>query len=70
MRLVVICIEFFTLEYIFSSQIGHKNRQILAAKLVATTLLNIFLLMVNFDKPTIRLHLFHISFTLAKLLEN
>ena len=24
MRLVVICIEFFTLEYIFSSQIGHK----------------------------------------------
>ena len=33
-------------------------------------LLNIYLLEVNFDKSTIKLHLLLISFTLAKFLEN
>ena len=35
----------------------------------ATTLLNIFLFEVNFDKSTIGLHIFLISFILAKFLK-
>ena len=47
--------------------------QSLATKFVVTlnyNLINIFLLEVNFDKFTIRLHILFISFTLAKFLEN
>ena len=38
--------------------------------LLAITLLNIFLLKMNFDKPTNGLHLLLISFIFAKFLEN
>ena len=37
---------------------------------MATTLLNFFLLNVNFDKSTIRLHILLIFFILAKFQEN
>ena len=43
--------------------------QSLTTKFVVT-LLNIFLLEVNFDKSTIRLHFLFISSMLAKFLEN
>ena len=38
--------------------------------LLAITLLNIFLLKMNFDKPTNGLHLLLMSFIFAKFLEN
>ena len=47
--------------------------QSLTTKLVVTlgyNLINIFLLKVNFDKSTIRLHLLLIPFILTKFLEN
>ena len=37
---------------------------------LATISLNIFILNVNFDKSTIRLHFLSISFILAKFLDN
>ena len=47
-----------------------KKRQSLATKLIATTLLNIFLLEVNFYKSTIRLQFFLISSMFTKFLKN